>query len=145
MGGEGALLLDHRLAIGLAGYGWSNEQQLPARQSPERDYLHFGYGGFLVRYHVYIPNSPVYVSAAALIGGGAVGLTTTPDGDLYRENTDEFFIIEPQVSVHANFTRWMRMSLDAGYRVISGIGKYGFTDSNFSGMSLGASLGFGWF
>jgi hypothetical protein len=145
VGLEGALLLSHRLAVGLAGYGWSNEQRLPPSQSPDRDYLHFGYAGFLVRYHVYIPNSPVYLSAAALIGGGSVGLTSTWDGDLYRENTDEFFIVEPQIGVHTNFTKWMRMGLDGGYRLISGVGKFGFTNSNFSGLSLGANIGFGWF
>ncbi len=142
---EGALLLDHRLAIGFAGYGWGNQGRLPASQDPYRDYLHFAYGGLLVRYHVYIPNSPVYFSAGAVVGGGVVGLTGTWDGDLHRDNTDGFFIFEPMLGVHVNFTRWMRMGVDAGYRLTSGVGKFGFTESDFNGISLGGNIGFGWF
>ena len=142
---EGALLLDHRLAIGFAAYGWGDQQRLAASQDINRRYMHFAYGGFLVRYHVYIPNSPVYFSAAALVGGGTIGLTDTWKGDLNRENTDGFFMFEPQLGVHVNFTRWMRMGIDAGYRVTSGIGKFGFTESNFNGVSLGGNIGFGWF
>ena len=142
---EGALLLDHRFAIGFAGYGWSNQQQVSSSNFVEQPYLHFGYGGLLLRYHVYIPNSPVYVSAAALVGAGAVGLTSTWDGDLYRENTDTFFIFEPQLGAHVNFTRWMRMGVDVGYRLTSGISKFGFTESDFNGVSIGGNIGFGWF
>lgn len=142
---EGALLLDHRLAIGFAGYGWGNQQRLPASQDPNRDYLHFGYAGLLVRYHVYIPDSPVYFSAGAVVGGGVVGLTNTSNGDLHRDNTDGFFMFEPMLGVHVNFTRWMRMGLDAGYRITSGIGRFAFTESDFNGISLGGNIGFGWF
>jgi len=142
---EGALLLDHRLAIGFAGYGWGNQQRISSSRFIDQRYLHFGYGGLLVRYHFYIPNSPVYFSAATLVGGGAVGLTNTWNGDLYRENTDAFFVFEPQLGVHVNFTRWMRMGVDAGYRVTSGISKFGFSESDFNGISLGGNLGFGWF
>jgi hypothetical protein len=142
---EGALLLDHRFAIGFAGYGWGNQQRITSKRFIDQPYLHFGYGGLLFRYHVYIPNSPVYFSGAALVGGGVVGLTNTWDGDLYRENSDAFFIVEPQLGVHINFTRWMRMGIDAGYRVTSGIGKFDFTESDFNGVSLGGNIGFGWF
>jgi len=142
---EGALLLDHRLAIGFTGYGWGNQQRLPASQDPFREYMHFAYGGLLVRYHVYVPNSPVYFSAAAVVGGGMVGLTDTWNGDLRRDNTDGFFMFEPMLGVHVNFTRWMRMGVDAGYRLTSGIGKFGFAGSDFNGVSLGGNIGFGWF
>jgi hypothetical protein len=142
---EGALLLDHRLAIGFTGYGWGNQQRLPASQDQFREYMHFAYGGLLVRYHVYVPNSPVYFSAAAVVGGGLVGLTDTWNGDLHRDNTDGFFMFEPMLGVHVNFTRWMRMGVDAGYRLTSGIGKFGFTGSDFNGVSLGGNIGFGWF
>jgi hypothetical protein len=144
-GVEGALLLDHRLAIGVAGYSWATQQQVGPAASFESPYLHYGFGGLLVRYHVYVPNSPVYVSAAALVGGGAIGLTRSWDGDVYRENADIFFVCEPQLGVHVNFTRWMRAGLDAGYRIHSGVGRFGYTESDFNGISLGGNLQFGWF
>ena len=144
-GVEGALLLDHRFAIGLAGYSWATQQRVAAAGNFLNPYLHYGYGGLLVRYHIYIPNSPVSVSAAALIGGGVVGLTNTWDGDLYRENSDMFFVCEPQLGVHVNFTRWMRAGLDAGYRIHAGVGKFGYAESDFNGIGLGGNLQFGWF
>ena len=144
-GVEGALLLDHRFAIGFAAFGWSNEQRLTASQNYERPYMHFGFGGLLLRYHVYIPDSPVLISAAALVGGGGVSLTQFQDSEVLRENTDVFFIFEPQIGVHVNLTRWMRVGLDAGYRITSGIGRFGFDESNFNGISVGGSVGFGWF
>jgi hypothetical protein len=54
-------------------------------------------------------------------------------------------MFEPLLGVHVNFTRWMRMGVDAGYRLTSGIGKFGFTGSDFNGVSLGGNIGFGWF
>jgi len=142
---EGALLLDHKFAIGLAAYSWANQERVAAAGNFAHPYLHYGYGGLLIRYHVYVPNSPVYFSAAALVGGGAVALTNTWDGNVYQENSDIFFVLEPQLGVHVNFTRWLRAGLDAGYRVHSGVGKFGYTESDFNGLSLGGNLAFGWF
>lgn len=145
IGGEGAFLIDHRLAIGLAGYGWSTERRMPVNDYLGDRYMHLGYGGLLLRYHVFIPQSPVAISVATLIGGGAVGFTTNRDDELRRDNSDLFFVFEPQLGAHVYLTRWMRLSADAGYRVVSGIGRFGFSESNFRGASVGGSIGFGWF
>jgi len=145
VGGEGAFLIDHRLAIGLAGYGWSNEHRMPVNGYLGDRYMHLGYGGLLIRYHVFIPQSPVSLSVATLIGGGAVGFTTNRDDQMRRDNADLFFVFEPQLGAHIYLTRWMRAGLDAGYRLVSGVGRFGFTESNFRGASLGGSIGFGWF
>jgi hypothetical protein len=107
--------------------------------------MHFGYGGFLMRYHAFIPRSPVSISFAALVGGGGVGLTDRWDDDVRRDNADVFFIFEPQLGAHLNVTRWMRVGVDAGYRLVSGIGRFGFTEADFRGASVGGSVGFGWF
>jgi hypothetical protein len=44
VGVQGALLLDHRLSLGLAGYGWTNSQSAPpdAAGNPQR--FETGYG-----------------------------------------------------------------------------------------------------
>lgn len=144
-GFEGAFLIDHRLAVGFAGYGSSQEHRLASVQGFDRPYMHFGYGGFLVRYHVFIPESPVSFSLATLIGGGAVGVTNEWNDEVHRNNADMFFIVEPQLGAHLNVTRWMRFGLDAGYRFVSGIGKFGLSESDFRGASVGGSVGFGWF
>lgn len=145
VGGEGALLIDHRLAIGLAGYGWSNERRMPIDGYLGERYLHLGYGGLLLRYHVFIPQTPVSISVATLVGGGAVGFTANRDDQLRDNNSDAFFIFEPQLGAHVYLTRWMRLGVDASYRLVSGVGRFGLTESNFRGASVGGSIGFGWF
>jgi hypothetical protein len=145
VGLEGALLIDHRLAVGFAAYGSSNEHRLASGNGFDRPFMHFGYGGFLMRYHAFIPRSPVSISFAALVGGGGVGLTDRWDDDVRRDNADVFFIFEPQLGAHLNVTRWMRVGVDAGYRLVSGIGRFGFTEADFRGASVGGSVGFGWF
>src|SRR5690606_186737 len=45
VGGEGAFLLDHRVAIGLAGYGLASEVKGPNMPTGETSILGFGYGG----------------------------------------------------------------------------------------------------
>jgi hypothetical protein len=145
VGIEGAMLIDHRLAIGLAGYGWTNDRHMSAPEYVGQRYMKFGYGGLLVRYHVFIPQSPVSISVATLIGAGAVGFTADRNDDLQRDDSDSFFVFEPQLGVHVNLTRWMRAGVDAGYRIVSGVDRFGFTEANFRGASVGGSLGFGWF
>jgi len=145
IGGEGAFLIDHRLAIGAAGYGWSNERRMPVNGYVGEPYMHLGYGGLLVRYQVIIPQSPVAISVATLVGGGAVGFTANRDGQLRNDNYDAFFIVEPQLGTHVYLTRWMRLGVDAGYRIVSGVNRFGFTESNFRGASVGGSIGFGYF
>jgi len=145
LGGEGALLIDHRLAIGLAGYGWSNERRIPVNDYVGERYMHLGYGGLLLRYHVLIPQSPVSISVATLIGGGAVGVTANRDDKIHSDNSDAFFVFEPQLGAYVYLTRWMRLGVDASYRLVSGVNRFGFTESNFRGASVGGSIGFGWF
>jgi hypothetical protein len=50
VGAQGALLLDHRLSLGVAGYGWTNSQSAPpdAAGNPQR--FETGYGGATIRY-----------------------------------------------------------------------------------------------
>ena len=145
VGGEGAFLIDHRLAIGLAGYGWSNERRMAVTDYIGERYMHLGYGGLLLRYDVFIPQWPVSFSVATLVGGGAVGFTANRDDKMHGDNSDAFFVFEPQLGAHVYLTHWMRLGVDAGYRIVSGVGRFGFAESNFRGASVGGSIGFGLF
>jgi hypothetical protein len=107
--------------------------------------MHLGYGGLLLRYHIFIPQSPVSISVATLVGGGAVGFTAHRDDQLRNDNSDLFFVFEPQLGAHVYLTRWMRLGVDTSYRLVSGVGRFGFTESNFRGASVGGSIGFGLF
>jgi hypothetical protein len=104
-----ALLLSHRLAIGVSGYGGDADPD---------DAHSFGYGGVVVRYHFPMQGSPFYLSFAALAAAGAV--SDGSDGTGGSDDSDSVFVFEPQVSGHLNVTRWLRVGIDAGYRLVSG-------------------------
>jgi hypothetical protein len=106
-----ALLLSHRLAIGVSDYGGDSDPG---------DTLSFGHGGVVVRYHFPLQSSPFYFSLGALTAAGAVS-----DSSEDREGGDDddaVFVFEPQVSGHPNLTRWLRAGVDMGYRLVSGSG-----------------------
>jgi len=147
VGGGAALLVDHRLAIGAAGYGLVNRVRGPDAPDGTESRLQLGYGGFTFHYHV-LTNTLVYFSAGTLIGGGGVAFTeydgTDWDDDDYDHDENSFFVIEPALGVHMNLTRWARVSLTAAYRVVNGIETRGLDDSDISGPSFGANMQFGW-
>jgi hypothetical protein len=110
-GAEMALLFSHRLAIGVSGYGGESESD---------DGLSFGYGGVVVRYHFPIERSPFYLSIGALSAAGAASDSGEGTGDGANQDSDAVFVFEPQISGHLNVTRWLRVGLDAGYRLVAG-------------------------
>lgn len=150
IGLEGALLLDHRLSLGLAGYGFTASPRGPvADDGGERRY-HLGFGGVVVRYAIFT-NLPVYASIGGLVGAGAIVLAPHNDrnfgndgNDFSRDDVDVFTIFQPELGLHANVRRWMRFGLNAGYRVAMNVGKLGFEESEVNGVVLGGNVEFGW-
>jgi len=143
MGAQGALLLDHRLSLGVAGYGWTNPQQGPADGLGNEQRFETGYGGVTVRYALYTPSLPVYVSVGTLIGAGAIALVS--DDDHEDEDEDVFAVVQPDVTVHANVTTWMRLGLTAGYRFTSGVASSGYDEGDVNGWVVGGQVQFGSF
>ena len=66
------------------------------------------------------------------------------DDTMDSKDVDAFFVLEPQLSAHANLTRWMRVGMQAGYRITSGVSQFGYDDGTMSGPVVGATLQFGW-
>jgi len=151
VGLQGALLLDHRLSLGLAGYGWTNSQSAPpaADGTPQR--FETGYGGATLRYSIYVSQLPVYFTVGTLIGGGAVVLNDADD-DSDRDfdfdsssDEDVFAVIQPDITLHANLTPWLRLGLTAGYRFTSGVDRHGHQESDIDGFLVGGQVQFGRF
>ena len=90
VGLQGALLLDHRLSLGLAGYGWTNSQAAPADALGNPQRFETGYGGATIRYSLYTDDVPVYFTVGALVGGGAVALVNDEDDDFDENQAEEF-------------------------------------------------------
>lgn len=150
VGGEGALLLDHRFAIGVAGRGLASEVGGLPFSNGDPSAMGLGYGGAVIRYHLVSERSPVAVSFGALVGAG--GMTFLRKVGEYEfeydddpEDVDVFFVAEPSIQGHLYFTRWMRVGLNANYRFTEGVGRHGLSDRDLSGFAFGGHLQFGWF
>lgn len=148
VGLQGALLLNHRLSLGLAMYGWTNPQQGPDNALGEEREFKTAYGGATVRYSL-LPKSPVYLSVGGLVGGGGVVLARDDedwDNDEVRdEDADAFAVFQPDITVHANLTRWMRIGVMAGYRFTAGVENFGFDESDVNGVVVGGQVQIGRF
>lgn len=150
VGGELAILLDHRLALGLAGYGLASHiaGASDIYRDPQR--LGFGYGGLLLRYS-FLSSLPYYVTVGTLLGAGGVAYTPEWHADWShrsRIEVDPVFVVEPSLGAHLNLTRWMRLGAQISYRIVSvtlqseDSGMPRATD--LAGIAYGGHLQFGW-
>lgn len=148
VGAQGAILIDHRLALGVAGYGFSNPEAGPNAADGSAQHFDTGYGGFTARYSFFLGNLPFYPSLGVLVGGGAIDLTKADHHDFDSHDssaTDVFAVVQPDLTLHANLNSWMRIGLTAGYRFTSGVNQLGFDESDLNGVVAGANIQFGSF
>jgi hypothetical protein len=149
VGVQGALVLNHRLSLGLAGYGWTNAPPGPNDGDGQAQSYDMGYGGVTVRYSFYMQNLPVYLTAGALIGGGGIALTPDDLRDFEERDDnprdDVFALVQPDLTLNANLTSWMRLGVTAGYRLTTGVGRSGFSESDVNGWLVGGQVQFGSF
>jgi hypothetical protein len=155
--GEGALLIDHALSLGGGGCGITRTFRAAsyARDAYTADErIVFGYGGGIVRYH-FLSRSAVNLSLGTLVGAGTISIGSVRDDEIddgYGESEFDFapdrhdtlLVVEPQVGLHANLTRWLRVGMAAGYRIAGGVDAQGLSDSDASGLTLGGQIQGGW-
>jgi hypothetical protein len=157
---EAALLLDHRLSLGLAGYAFTRTPRGPAAVDGTRQQFGAGYGGFSLRYSVFAPGVPVYGTFGVVMGAGAVNLHrddgwddeaswddgfNRDDRDWDAGRFDPFLFVQPEVALNANATRWLRLGATVGYRFTGGVSRFGLGESDLNGIVAGVNLGVGWF
>lgn len=156
---EGALLLDHRLSFGLAGYGFTRTPSGPDAADGSQRQFGAGYGGLAVRYSVF-GSWPVYGTFGLVLGAGAVSLHPKRDwddesswGDDWEDDddawqvgrVDPFMVVQPELALNANVTRWMRVGVTGGYRFTGGVGRFDLDESDLNGAIIGVNLQLGWF
>lgn len=132
IGGRFGWVINHRLVVGVAGYGFFNEQKefpkLNQFLDPNNKYnIAGGCGGFFFE-PIIAPQKPIHLSFPILIGaGGAVLMKDMfEDKGTYnnQENeitTSSFFVLEPGVEVEMNVFKFLRVSVGAYYRYTSSI------------------------
>jgi len=151
------VLVDHRLSLGLAGYAFSRTPNGPdAYDGTPREFSTI-YGGVLLRYALFA-DFPIYGSLGVLAGGGALVLRdkweyyrnrdVDPTSDEYvppRETSQGYFVLQPDLALHMNATRWLRFSLTGGYRIATGVERWAYKSKDMSGAVVGGSVDLGWF
>ncbi len=144
VGGRGGWIVNHSFILGGGGYGLaSNVDARGLHVNGQQAKLTFGYGGVEMEY-VAMPNKLVHYSAMLLIGGGGVGYRDS----LYMDQSSEakaVFVLEPALQVDLNVTTFMRVSIGASYRYVSGTGLAGTSAADLSGPAALLTFRFGKF
>jgi hypothetical protein len=156
---EGALLLDHRFSIGLAGYGFTRTPCGPRAFDGTRQQFGAGYGGLALRYSVF-GGLPVYGTFGLVLGAGAVNLhrddgwddeANWDDGFDHDDREwdagrfDAFLFVQPEIALNTNVTRWLRLGATVGYRFTGGVNRFDLGESDFNGVVAGGNIQIGWF
>lgn len=135
-GGRGGWIINHTFVIGAGGYGLTTPLE-----SDEEDDLSFGYGGLEFEY-IILSDKLVHLTIYTLLGGGGVSLPANQDEDTSGEG---FFIFEPAVNAELNVTKFFRVGLGLGYRMVVGDEIYGLAAMDLSGVTGTLILKFGSF
>ena len=148
VGGRGGWIINldqnHSISLGGGGYGLVTDHLAPVTQpDSENLYALNGYGGFEIEY---TNNSVklIHFTMSALIGGGGLMLRERDFEDV-DEDVDSYFVFEPGLHAELNVTNFFRIAAGASYRYTSGISRFGFSDSDFSGLQGVITLKFGKF
>ena len=139
-GGHAALLLKHRIYLGVGGAGLTTDSRIGDGAASED--LHMGYGGFLVGYVVPLPGL-VQLTADVLIGAGGARVGA-PLGT-GEELDDAFLAFEPTLGVELKLARVIRIGFGAGYRFVGGLDSAGLRDNDLRDLTVAARLRVGWF
>ena len=154
--GEDALALNGRLgvtfnrtlSVGLGGTALTNGR-VPDRRWPDYrpasdNYLAAAYGGLYIEPQI-PTNSVVHLAFPVLIGGGTVTNEDRPS-TLYRDyHHDEFFVVEPGVTVEVNVAKFLVLGVGATYRYTSRLDLPGTSRTALNGMGAGVTVKVGRF
>ena len=136
------LIADHRLTLGLGGYGVATQFNEPDGYPGEK--LSMFYAGCIAGYiHKY--HRTVHSTIHFLVGGGMVSRTTSSPLRSVRGTPDAFFVIEPATNLEFNVTDAFQMEAGIGYRSVTGVTSFGVADADLSGPTVSLAFKFGRF
>jgi hypothetical protein len=150
-GARGGWIINHTFCIGLGGYGLVNNVWANSVGLFGQEFVNLGYGGLDLEFIVN-SNGLLHASFHTLLGAGAVGLRNSseyPWDNFYDQNSyyryDTFFVLEPGINLDLNVTTWMRVSIGAEYRHVSGLSSGVTTNTDLSTPSGTLAFRFGSF
>lgn len=150
------MVIDHRLSLGLAGYGWCNQDRVyfPDLTDTAGAYLEGGYGGLLLEYTLF-PSSPVHLTIPVLVGGGAASYVSDKEYMEWDEDEwdtehmvlddDIFFVIEPGIRAEVNLLKFMKLNAGVSYRYSPDVQLINTSDDLLNNFNATVGLKFGKF
>ncbi len=150
VGGRLGWIINHTFSLGIAGYGWANGDDWDSWCGDDyyNDDLLMGYGGLYLE-GIIGSNNVIHMTAGVLIGAGGVGDDMYwDDWEHHGHNNgdgDVFFVVEPEINLELNVTRWFRMGAGVSYRFISGVEHPTLSNDDLSGVAGVLSFKFGKF
>jgi hypothetical protein len=141
-GGRVAMVVNHIFSAGLGGYGTIEEPE-PQGITGLKD-IEMAYGGLFLELSLK-PHSVFHVTVPVLIGAGRTGLGGDYVDPETGDDSDTFFVVEPELNLEFNVTRNWRIDLGFGYRHVNGTGFTEITDEDQSGTNWALTMKFGAF
>ncbi|MBN2166449.1 MAG: hypothetical protein JW717_09255 [Marinilabiliaceae bacterium] len=147
IGGRGAVILNHSLALGLGGKGFISETINDKLLEEDYEFTG-GYGGFYIE-PIIGAKRPLHLSFPVLIGAGGVGYIKhwgdeDPDNDYdnYDEDSEAFFVLEPGIELELNLIKFMRIAIIGSYRYTTNINLNYTTEKIVEGREIkGGNIG----
>src|SRR5262245_32459894 len=135
-GAELAVLFNHRVRVGVVGYGLVNRDvSLSIADRSPPDTLRMGYGGVRVGYR-FAPQRPVHVAVNVFVGGGEARARAPGRPRL----EDKLFVAAPGVALEGNLGSSLQGVIGLSYRQVGGIDWPGVAASALRGPELRISL-----
>lgn len=154
VGARGAWVINHGMAIGIAGYGFANDMKYERTiHGYTDDYMMAGgYGGLLLE-PIIGAKWPVHITVPVLIGAGGVAYVNNYWNNYndpyypydYHEDADAFFVIEPGIEIEFNMVKFMRLAVGGYYRFTSSLDLADSRSDMLNGFSVGVTMKFGKF
>ncbi|MDB4286117.1 hypothetical protein N9933_02335 [bacterium] len=155
LGFQAAYVMDHKFAIGFAGYGLASSVVYSGLDVdfPEDKYaVEMGYGGLHLE-PIIGGKLPIHLSFPVLLGVGYMGYFEAPRNTIdrfdtyYRDLLDEdlFFIVEPGVSLELSLFKHFRIGAGVKYRFFEDLDLISTKSDAYNGFSAGITMKVGAF
>ena len=142
LGGRVAIVVNHVFSAGVGGYG------TVAKPAPEDlqglEDLEIAYGGLFLEY-TFKPHAVFHISVPVLVGAGQTRFAGDYVDPESEEDSDTFFVVEPELNLEFNITRNWRLDLGVGYRHVNGTDFAEITDEDQSGVNWAFTMKIGAF
>jgi len=146
-GGGGAVLINQTFFFGGYGIGMATDRRMDIPSETNLQ-LSLGHGGLWLGY-LYRSSRLIHAGIDAKLGWGSITLSRHINNSTANEtqnvNTNNVFVITPQIQAELNIIRWFKINVGAGYRLVTGVDKNYYSTSDFNSPSLTVGLLFGGF